>query len=132
MAESISKRDRMILEALINRNAELMRELSIESPEDMKKALGDYYDGETRKTLMALLSDEDRAILRKIYLLKCKAGRDRSPACIKVTVEWEHNAVWTVKEHDYLITMKAVFDRFDRQVKYHCKTHNSLSAGPAD
>ena len=78
---------RMSAETLIARNAKLMREFSIETPEDLKEALGDlYHNQETRKALLDRLSEKNRILLRDFYYHNCPAGLDRFPACVKVTI----------------------------------------------
>ena len=114
---------RMNAEALIARNGELMREFSIETPEDLKKALGDqYHNQELRKALMDRLSEKDRILLRDFYYHDCPAGLDRRPACIKVTIDWAHSKMWIPKERDYIQTIKAEFDRIKLRVTFKCQT----------
>lgn len=114
---------RMSAETLISRNGELMREFSIETPEDLKKALGDrYHNQELRKALMDRLSDKDRILLRDFYYHDCPAGLDRRPACIKVTIDWAQSDVWIPKDRDYIQTTKAEFDRIKLRVTFKCQT----------
>ncbi len=113
----------MSAETLIARNGELMRELSIETPEDLKKALGDqYHNQELRKALMDRLSEKDRILLRDFYYHDCPAGLDRFPACIKVTIDWAQSDVWIPKERDYIQTTKAEFERIKLRVTIKCQT----------
>ena len=114
---------RMNAEALIARNAELMREFSIETPDDLKKALGDRYrKQEFRKALMDRLSEKDRILLREFYYRNCPAGLDRATACVKVTINWVHSKMWIPKDRDYIQTIKAVFDRIKLRVTFRCQT----------
>ena len=113
----------MSAETLIARNGELMRVFSIETPEDLKKALGDrYHNQEIRKALMDRLSEKDRILLRDFYYHDCPAGLDRFPACIKVTIDWAQSDVWIPKERDYIQTTKAEFDRIKLRVTFKCQT----------
>ena len=113
----------MSAETLIARNAELMREFSIETPDDLKKALGDRCrKQEFRKALMDRLSEKDRILLRDFYYHNCPAGLDRRPACIKVTIDWAHSKMWIPKDRDYIQTIKAEFDRIKLRVTFKCKT----------
>ena len=99
---------RMSAETLIARNAKLMREFSIETPEDLKEALGDrYHNQEIRKALMDRLSEKNRILLRDFYYHNCPAGLDRFPACVKVTIDWAQSDVWNPKDRDYIQTTKA-------------------------
>ena len=114
---------RMSAETLIARNVRLMREFSIETPEDLIKALGDrYHNNEIRKALMDRISEKDRVHLRDFYYHNCPAGLDRRPPCIKVTIDWGHGDMWVPKDRDYIKTMKAEFDRIRLRVRYKCKT----------
>ena len=113
---------RMSAETLIARNAKLMREFSIETTEDLIKALGDRYCNEVRKALMDRLSDKDRILLRDFYYHNCPAGLDRRPACVKVTIDWAHSKMWIPKDRDYIQTIKAEFDRIKLRVTFKCQT----------
>ena len=114
---------RMSAETLIARNGELMREFSIETPEDLKEALGDrYHNHEVRKALMDRLSDKDRILLRDFYYHNCPAGLARRPACIKVTIDWAQSDVQIPKDRDYILTKKAEFDRIKLCVTFKCQT----------
>ncbi len=114
---------RMSAETLISRNVVLMWEFSIETPEDLKKALGDrYHNQEIRKALMDRLSEKDRILLRDFYYHDCPAGLDRRPACIKVTIDWAHSKMWIPKDRDYIQTIKAEFDRIKLRVTFKCQT----------
>ncbi len=111
-----------ILDTLKKRYTELMREFSIETLEDLKKALGDRYIYEVRKALMDRLSKKDRAHLRDFYYHNCPAGLDRRPACIKVTIDWVHSKMWITKDRDYIQTTKAEFERIKLRVTIKCQT----------
>ena len=114
---------RMSAETLIARNAKLMREFSIETPEDLKEALGDrYHNQEIRKALMDRLSEKNRILLRDFYYHNCPAGLDRFPACVKVTIDWAQSDVWNPKDRDYIQTTKAEFDRIKLRVTFKCQT----------
>ncbi len=118
---------RMSAETLIARNAELMREFSIENPEDLKKALGDrYHNQETRKALTDRLSEKDRILLRDFYYHDCPAGLDRSLPCVKVTIDWTRSDMWIPRDRDYIKTMKVVFDRIKNDVRYKCQTEQDV------
>lgn len=114
---------RMSAETLIARNAKLMREFSIETPEDLKEALGDlYHNQETRKALLDRLSEKNRILLRDFYYHNCPAGLDRFPACVKVTIDWAQSDVQIPKDRDYILTKKAEFDRIKLRVTFKCQT----------
>lgn len=114
---------RMSAETLIARNAKLMREFSIETPEDLKEALGDlYHNQETRKALLDRLSEKNRILLRGFYYHNCPAGLDRFPACVKVTIDWAYSDVWIPKDRDHIKTIKAEFDRIKFRVTFKCQT----------
>ena len=114
-------------EILIARNAELMREFSVDNPEDLKKVLGDqYHNQETRKALMDRLSEKDRILLRDFYYYDCPSGLDRFPACVKVTIDWVYSDKWKPIDWDYIKTMKAEFDRIKLCARFKCRTQQGV------
>lgn len=109
------------LEKVYKRNPVLMEGFGISSFEDFINALGDCYDRETRKALMSDLPEKDRKCVKEYYLRNCRAGLDRFPACIKITITWSIG-IWEPCDNDYYIEMKAEYDRIKGLVKYSGKT----------
>lgn len=109
------------LAKVYKRNPALMKEFGISSVGAFIKALGDLYDSETRKALMSVLPEKDRICVKEYYLRNCRAGLDRFPACLKITITWS-KGVWKPCNNDYYTEMKVEYDRIKSLVKYSGKT----------
>lgn len=110
------------LRDFFNRNSELMAEFSIKTRDDLINALGDRYKENSRLTLMDRMTVTDLRFLREFYLRNCKAGIDRSPACIKVTIDWAPGIAWTSNDEDCIVSLKIKLDRLKLQAQYDYKT----------
>ncbi len=115
------------IEKVIKKNTWLTKEFSIGSIDEFRKALGDRYDSKIRDAIMSGLSAKERSLVREYYLRNCNAGMDRFPACIKITIEWEHRDVWIPKDSDYITEMRSEYDRIKSVVKISCKTRAGMS-----
>lgn len=108
------------VEDVFNHNTELMKRLSIESPEELVTALGDLYDKAKRDKIFGGLIDyRDKAFLIEYYYRNCNAGIDRFPACLKVFVNYLHTG-W--ENNDGICSCAAVIDRIENKIKYEYTT----------
>lgn len=110
------------------RNPDVMRRLSIDSPEALVDALGDRYIPAKREDLLEQLPDKDKRFLRDYYYRNCNAGMDRQPACLEVRISYDHYSMYEHKsDNDYVTGYKALFNRIENSARYEGKTVKGTS-----